>query len=539
MARVDSLTEGTKEVLQTGSAIEREFSYQLLKGVVGMAENELIHHLSSLKDSELLYERGIYPQSTYIIKHALVREVVYDSILSKRKKQLHERIGHAIEKLYQDYIVEYYGLLAEHFFESENNGKGAEYSRLAAKRAQKAASYNDAIHYGNKRVACLERIPQSEAVEKDLIDARVTLGLYYNQMSYLVKANEAVEPIVELALKKEYKRRISHINTIVGTYTFGVEGNYPKGIQYLEDALTIAKESNDWASLWASNHWLGHAYAENCEFEKALYHLNQALKISEAANLLWSVSIMKSCIAQTVYNTQGKAELGYQTSLEGLNLAQESGDATSKAEAYVHHGVSCFLKGFIDEAERHLVNGANYCQKIDYASGFLANQYLGMIYSEKKQYRKSRNCFAEAISILENRGGWESVVHIIKIALTLIKAEQHEKDINIELLYRYMDENKIKALEGPMALRISQILLKVDEPNMQIAENLLQKAILADQKNGQRWNLSMDYITYAELHKRKNENIEAKKSFSQAIENFYECGANGWAEKYEKELAEL
>ena len=539
MARVDSLTEGTKEVLQTGSAIEREFSYQLLKGVVRMAENELIHHLSSLKDSELLYERGIYPQSTYIIKHALVREVVYDSILSKRKKQLHERIGHAIEALYQDYIIEHYGVLAEHFFESENNEKGAEYSKLAAKRAQKAASYNDAIHYGNKRVACLERIPQSEAVEKELIDARVTLGLYYNQMSYLVKANEVVAPIVELALKKKYKRRISQINTIIGTYTFGVEGNYPKGIQYLEDALKIAKESNDWASLWASNHWLGHAYAENCEFEKALYHLNQALKISEAANIIWSVSIMKSCIAQTVFNTQGNAELGYQTSLEGLNLAKESGDALSKAEAYVHHGVSCFLKGFIDEAESHLINGANYCLKIDYTVGFLANQYLGMIYLEMKQYRKSQACFAESISILENRGGWRSVVHFNKIALTLIKTKQHDKDINIELLYKYMDENKIKALEGPMALWISQIFLNVDEPDIQISENWLQKAISADQKNGQRWNLSMDYVVYAELFKLKKENVEAKKRLSQAIELYQECGADGWVKKYKKVLAEL
>jgi len=539
MARVDTLPEGTKEVLLTGSAIEREFSYQLIKGVTGIADSELTHHLSGLKDAELLYERGVYPESTYIFKHALTREVVYDSILTKKKKQLHERIGNSMEALHKGNITEHYGILAEHFFESGNYRKGADYSKLAAKRAQKAASYNDAINSGKKRVTCLERLPQSEAVEKELIDARVTLGLYYNQMSYLVKANEAVAPIVELALKKEYKRRISQINTIIGTYTFGVEGNYPKGIQYLEDALKIAKESNDWASLWASNHWIGHALAENCEFEKALYHLNQALKISKAANLTWSVSIMKSCIAQTVYNTQGNAELGYQTSLEGLSLAQESGDAMSKAEAYVHHGVSCFLKGFIDEAERHLINGANYCQKIDYASGFLANQYLGMIYLEKKQYRKSQDCFTEAISILENRGAWNSVAHLNKIALTFIKTKQHEKDINIELLYRYMDENKIKALEGPMALWISQIFLNVDEPDIQNSENWLQKAIGADQKNGQRWNLSKDYIIYAELFKRKNENVEAKKCLSQAIELYQECGADGWVKKYKKELAEL
>jgi len=71
MARVDSLPEGAKEVLQAGSVIEREFRYELIKEITGLLEQELLSHLSALKDSELLYERGIYPQSTYIFKHAL------------------------------------------------------------------------------------------------------------------------------------------------------------------------------------------------------------------------------------------------------------------------------------------------------------------------------------------------------------------------------------------------------------------------------------------------------------------------------------
>jgi hypothetical protein len=47
---------------------------------------ELLKHLSTLKDAELLYERGIYPNSTYVFKHALTQEVVYDSILTRKKK---------------------------------------------------------------------------------------------------------------------------------------------------------------------------------------------------------------------------------------------------------------------------------------------------------------------------------------------------------------------------------------------------------------------------------------------------------------------
>jgi len=39
MARIDSLPIGSKEVLQTGSVIEREFSYQLLKKIIDISEN--------------------------------------------------------------------------------------------------------------------------------------------------------------------------------------------------------------------------------------------------------------------------------------------------------------------------------------------------------------------------------------------------------------------------------------------------------------------------------------------------------------------
>ncbi|NIQ11403.1 MAG: hypothetical protein GWO23_17850, partial [Gammaproteobacteria bacterium] len=65
--------------------------------------------------SELLYERGIYPQSTYIFKHALTQEVAYDSLLLKRRKEIHEKIGKVIEALYPDRLEEYYELLAYHY----------------------------------------------------------------------------------------------------------------------------------------------------------------------------------------------------------------------------------------------------------------------------------------------------------------------------------------------------------------------------------------------------------------------------------------
>ena len=43
---------------------------------------------------------------------------------------------------------------------------------MAGRKAEKAASFNDAIAHAKKRVASLERLPQTEDVQKQIIDAR-------------------------------------------------------------------------------------------------------------------------------------------------------------------------------------------------------------------------------------------------------------------------------------------------------------------------------------------------------------------------------
>jgi len=539
MARVDALPEDAKEVLQTGTVIGREFNYELIKKVTVLPQQKLLSCLSILKDSELLYERGIFPESTYIFKHALTNEVIYNSILSRKKKKLHEKIGNSIEESYKEKLDEQYEILAEHFIKGENYEKGAEYSKFASKKSRKSGSFADAIAYGEKRSACLERLPQSSAVEKKLIDARVTLGLYYNQISCHVKAKEAVEPVFELALNHGLERRISHINTILGTYCFTVEGDYPKGFKYLEDALKIAKEQNDFVSLWAASHWIGHAFSESCEFEKALYHLKTALEISEAANLNWSISIMKSCIALNVYVYQGNIDLGYKTSLDGLNLAVESGDTLSRAEAFTNHGISVYWKGFLDKAEEFILEGASLCERINYLGlGSLANWSLGEIYVDKEEYHKSVEYFKKQSLFLESIG-LTLYMDSARLALARAKIMNDESDINLESLLGCVNQNKVKLYDGLIRRYISEIFLKVDDKHLSEAEDWIKKAIEADKRNGTKWNLGKDYAHYSELFKRKGDQLKAEENLSKTIEIFRECGADGWVEKYEKDLAEL
>ena len=539
MARVDSLPEGSKEVLQTGSVVEREFSYDLIKKLTAIPEKELLAHLSALRDSELLYERGVFPQSIYIFKHALTQEVVYSSILSKRRKRLHEKVGSAIEQIYKKNLTEHYGILAEHFVRGENFEKGAEYSRLAGGRAEEAASFIDAVAYSEKGINCLERLPQTDKVKKKIIDARTTLGLYLTQITSISKAKEAVEPILGLALESGYKTRLSQIYTILGTYSFVVEENFAKAFEYLEEALRISKETKNTISFFFASYWLGVARWQNCEFEKSAKHLGNALDINMAANNLWGIVAIKANLT-FLLQYQGKIHLYYECGKEVIQLAEDSADIYSKAWAYPCMGFSCYYKGLFNEAIEYLLKGFDFCKKTNFSwLDFEVQGNLGLNNMAIRDYKRSKYHFSQAIQIASQSKFGSSKVNVFKILFAAAKVMNQEKDIDLDTLYKYESGNKIKLINSSIAREIALILLNIDDQHRSEAKDWIERAIEADKKNGMTWSLANDYALYTELFKRKGAKSKAKENLAKAIEIFKECGADGWVEKYEKELAGL
>ena len=540
MTRVDSVPEVAKEVLQTGSVIGREFGYDLIKTVTGLPDQKLLPHLSVLKDSELIYERGIYPQSTYIFKHALTQEVVYDSILAKRKKKLHGEIGKAIGTLCEKHIDEYYEILAEHFIESENYEEGAKYSKLASRKALKTASPYDAINFAEKKIRCLGSLPQTEEIEKRNIDARTRLGLYYTQINYHVPAKKAIDPIFDLAIKHNNKRRLSQIYTIVGAYNYMVQEDFPTAFENLKEALKISDQISDLNSIALANYWLALGLSMDCKFEKALHHFNKVLDINIAVNNVWGISAMKSVISLFVYYLQGRADLSYQASQEALKTAEESADIYSKAMANVSHGISCYCRGLLEDSKIHLLEGAKFCDRINVFSwNAMAQECLAEIYFEIGKYQDSEKHWEKTGRLLKQNRSVTSQVNSSKIGTAKAKLKKSEYDIDLELLYDLASKCKIRIWEGMSRKNVGEVLLNFDNQTETEAEGWIKKAIEADEKNGMVFYLGKDYALYADFFKRKGDKSKAKEHLAKAIDILKECGADGWVEKYEKQMAAL
>ena len=126
-----------------------------------------------------------------------------------------------------------------------------------------------------------------------------------------------------------------------------------------------------------------------------------------------------------------------------------------------------------------------------------------------------------------------------KISIARSKVLSNDQDINLSEVFEYYENINVKAAKGWAARYIGEVLLNIDDQHISEAEDWVKKAIEADKRNGTMWSLGGDYALYAELFNRKGDLPKAKENLSKAIEIFRECGADGWVEKYKKELSAL
>ena len=409
---------------------------------------------------------------------------------------------------------------------------------MAGKKAAKTASVNNAIAFAQKTVNSLEKLPHSEDLERGIVAARTALGLYYNNLNDFFKAKEAIDPVIDLAVKHDLKTRMARMYNILGMHHGAVQGEHEKGTEYLKQAIKLSEEVSDLLGFTHGNFWSGCLLSQMCQFDQAAQCFEKALGMSVAANSLWGISITKSNWAFFAYWHQGNIDIAYETSGEAVALAEESTDIFSKSWAYLAYGHSCYGKGLLEKGLEYFSKGADYCEKIAALTTNSVIQWgLATIHFAKGDYEASAYCFEQALSLGENVRLYACYLNNLRIGLAMAKVMNNDKDFNLELLRDYANEVKRELHEGLTYKYMAQILLNIDKDHMPEAENWISKAIEADTRNRMMFYLGQDYALYAELFKRRGDKSKAKENLNRAIDIFKECNADGWVNKYQEELA--
>ena len=328
MARIDSLPEEVKNLLQLASAIGREFSHYLIQKLAVFEENDLLSHLSFLKNSELIYERGIYPKSAYIFKHALTQEVTYKSLLLKRREKIHELIGAAIEELYSERLQEHYELLAYHFKLSPRSEKALEYLDLANQKAKRINAMEEAKAYFDEATALLDILPEN----KENQQRRISLLVGQGEVFYvLLKTSEYYNLLANqehTGIKLGNQAMLGALYSRMGNCEHS-NGEFEKAIKTSSRAADLCEAGGNTEDAAYAYAWLGWHYLYTGNFGQVLIAKENLLRMLERQfNLGWYVRGL--CVASRAYMCLGLWKEAVREAREALHAAEESSDHSGK-----------------------------------------------------------------------------------------------------------------------------------------------------------------------------------------------------------------
>jgi len=187
-ARIDRLPEVEKTLLQTASALGRQFQDSILREVSGLGETEFDEALRALVRAEFIYAEVLYPEAEYAFRHPLTHEVAENSQLSDRRRQVHAEVARALERRCESDAQrdERSALLAHHYDEANERVPAALWHRRAAEWIEGSNSKEASRHW--HRVRALSDEIEDAALANELGERSRLMVLEY---SWRIGASEA------------------------------------------------------------------------------------------------------------------------------------------------------------------------------------------------------------------------------------------------------------------------------------------------------------------------------------------------------------
>ena len=199
-ARVDRLDESPKQTLQVASVVGRRFGVSLVSHVRASPHEIVAGDLTSLHTIDFVFPSATDPELMYSFKHALTQDVVYGSLLERRRRVFHADCGRGLEALYAGRLDDFVEILAYHFERSGDDEKAVDYAILAAGKAQRRWANTEALALLEAALKRLGTMPDSQANRWRQIDAVVKqaeIKLALGRHAEHVQALEAIRPLVD------------------------------------------------------------------------------------------------------------------------------------------------------------------------------------------------------------------------------------------------------------------------------------------------------------------------------------------------------
>ncbi|MDX2169760.1 MAG: TOMM system kinase/cyclase fusion protein [Deltaproteobacteria bacterium] len=176
-ARLDGVSVAARETAQLASVLGREFRYEYLRAIALQPEAAVRADVRELVNAGLLYQRRSARAESYLFKHALLRDVAYESMPRPARQTLHERTADTLRERFPDVERTQPEVLAHHYERGGQRASALDYWRLAGERAVGRGAYVESIRHFEAGLALLETMPRARRQQEAELALRTALGV--------------------------------------------------------------------------------------------------------------------------------------------------------------------------------------------------------------------------------------------------------------------------------------------------------------------------------------------------------------------------
>ena len=546
-ARLDRLDESLKRIMHVASVIGREFAFRILQSITEM-KADLKSHLLNLQGLEFIYERRLFPELEYIFKHALTQEVAYNSLLLARRKEIHGKIGKAIEEIYADRLEEFYEMLAYHYAQGEDLDKASRYLTLSGNKAARRNSPLEAFSFYKDALAHLHRLPDTEPRKRQILDVLVLAATPIYLLGYPEESLEMFEEGEALSKELRDDRLLARFHVRLSSY-YSYRGNHPMGMKYSEGALEEARKSEDVDlivplafGLLAPCLGLGWLEKLVVNARGAIDLLEKKERTSDLFGLSFNPYSYFLAMCGVSMAWMGRFHEGEPLLEKSVNHASRVNDVKTLATVEWIFGGALFIKGDWKAAAPHLEKSISLSEEVKIASSlawswsFLgtARACLGDPVTGKEYAEKGLKIY------LESGIEWFLCYEHLCLGITCLHLNDLENArSSVDKAVALSHRNNEKLWEAVARVFLGRVLGRMETPEVTKAEeSILQGMRLSDELKTKPTS-AQGHLFLGELYARTGQKGKALENLTKAETMFQEMGMDYWLAETRKISAGL
>ena len=546
-ARMDRLEDSIKRTMQMASVVGRDFAYPILHAITDMQE-ELKTSLLTLQGLEFIYEKRLFPELEYIFKHAVTQEVAYNSLLRRKRREIHEKIGKALERIYQEKLDEFVEIIAHHYAQSANHEKSTHYLILAGDRAMRNNSGWEAFGFYKQALNALHKLPttgennqlQLEVLHKMIVPV-ILLGFPEEALEILKQGRQLSE---DLGDQKSLIRFLSNMGLFYAT-----RGGHEQGMAYsgrafeeaekTRDVRLMAQTSPDFClSLMTAGRFASVIDIATRIVKRIDETGTQSEKFGGPANIYNSLL----CITGYCKAIMGQLTEGFALCKESLERSSGLGDLTTTGLCEFYCGIILLMKGDAEPAMGYLERSVKLLEKARFIQPLaLSWSSLGFAHTLRGDPSKGLECSQKGLNFYSEAGvTWHMASHLFILAwCRAVSGDAEGARTTMEEALASARENHEKYAEGKALLWMGKILAGPPFQDHGGAEDAIMRGIEILESLKARVDLSTAQLFLGELYADRGRTEKAREHVKAAAAMFRDMEMDEWLDRAEKKLQDI